>query len=158
MKLWDCNTMNSKDYIQEVYRNGLVNSQKLLWNSKTIRNNCLRYTCAYQRACEFKLPGPRFSTRSQLGRKIAMLSISEIDSSTIKCSQFTHKTSFTTWMFQITSVIWYIIVNSETNFASKVFLLYTRERKRKRFFKEQHRKSSFGPLDYHSWPPSFSKR
>ena len=42
MKLWDYNTMNSKDYIQEVYKNGLENFRKLLLNSKTIRNNYLR--------------------------------------------------------------------------------------------------------------------
>ena len=33
-------------------------------------------------------------------------------------------------MFQITAVIWCVIVNNETNFASEVFLLYTRRKKK----------------------------
>ena len=37
-------------------------------NSKTVSNNCLRKPCAYQRACELKLPGPRLITRSKLER------------------------------------------------------------------------------------------
>ena len=42
--------------------------QHLLMNSKTVSNNCLRKPCAYQRACELKLPGPRLITRSKLER------------------------------------------------------------------------------------------
>ena len=33
-------------------------------------------------------------------------------------------------MFQITAVIWCVIVNNETNFASEVFFLYTRRKKK----------------------------
>ena len=42
--------------------------QHLLMNSKTVSNNCLRKQCAYQRACELKLPGPRLITQSKVER------------------------------------------------------------------------------------------
>ena len=45
-----------------------TDSQKLLLNSITVNNNYLREPCAYQRACEVKLPEPRLIARSQLGR------------------------------------------------------------------------------------------
>ena len=37
--------------------------QHLLLNSRTVSNNC-----AYQRACELKLPGPRLITQSKVER------------------------------------------------------------------------------------------
>ena len=36
-------------------------------NSTTVNNNYLREPCAYQRACEVKLPEPRLIAWSQLG-------------------------------------------------------------------------------------------
>ena len=44
---------------------GRLQKQTLL-NSITVNNNYLREPCAYQRACEVKLPEPRLIARSQL--------------------------------------------------------------------------------------------
>ena len=59
--------MNLAENIQEGYGNR-SKQQKLLLNSITVNNNYLREPCAYQRACEVKLPEPRLIARSQLGR------------------------------------------------------------------------------------------
>ena len=80
MKFRDCTSMNSTENIQEGYRNGLSKTALELKNCK----QQLCTPCAYQRACELKLPRPCLITRSQLRRllqKLELLSISEIDSS-----------------------------------------------------------------------------
>ena len=59
MKFRDCTSMNSTENIQEGSRNGL---------SKTAPEFEKWKPCAYQHACEIKLPGTRLITRSQLGR------------------------------------------------------------------------------------------
>ena len=65
MKFRDCTQMNLTEISRKVPE---TDSQKLLLNSKTVNNNYLREPCAYQRACEVKLPEPRLIARSQLGR------------------------------------------------------------------------------------------
>ena len=64
MKFRDCTSMNSTENIQEGYRNGL---SKTALELKICKQQ--QFTpCAYQRACELKLPRPRLITRSQLRR------------------------------------------------------------------------------------------
>ena len=65
MKFRDCTQMNLTEISWKVPE---TDSQKLLLNSKTVNNNYLRLPCAYQCACEVKLPEPRLIARSQLGR------------------------------------------------------------------------------------------
>ena len=57
--------MNLTENIQEGYRNRL---SKTALEFDNCNNNYLREPCAYQRACEVKLPEPRLIARSQLGR------------------------------------------------------------------------------------------
>ena len=64
MKFRDCTSMNSTENIQEGYRNGLSKTALEL----KICKQQLFTPCAYQRACELKLPRPRLITRSQLRR------------------------------------------------------------------------------------------
>ena len=45
-----------------------TDSQKLLLEFENCKQQLFKLPCAYQRACELKLPGPRLITRSQLGR------------------------------------------------------------------------------------------
>ena len=66
-RLW--NSENKPQWIQQKISRKVTetDSQKLLLNSKTVNNNYLREPCAYQRACEVKLPEPRLIAWSQLG-------------------------------------------------------------------------------------------
>ena len=54
--------MNSTEYIQEYYRNGL--SKTALEFEKCKQQLLTLANCAYQRACELKLPGTHLTTRS----------------------------------------------------------------------------------------------
>ena len=75
----------------------------------------------------------RYGLKFQVIESCNKKSYWQLTVSTTKCSQLTHARSFTPWMFQITLVIWCVIVNSETNFASWVFLFHTREKKKTNF-------------------------
>ena len=66
MKFRDCTSMNSKENIQEGYRNGLSKTALELKNCK----QQLCTPCAYQRACELKLPRPCLITRLQRRRSL----------------------------------------------------------------------------------------
>ena len=56
--------MNSTEYIQEYYRNRL--SKTALEIEKYKQQLLTLANCAYQRACELKLPGTHLTTRSLL--------------------------------------------------------------------------------------------
>ena len=66
MKFRDCTSMNSTEKIQDGYRYSLSKTALEFENCK--QELLTLQPCAYQRACELKLPGPRLIARSQPGR------------------------------------------------------------------------------------------
>ena len=61
--------MNSTENIQEGYRNGLVNSQKLRMNLKTV-SNIIQANHVLTGVLLSSMLGPGFNTRSQLRRSL----------------------------------------------------------------------------------------
>ena len=65
------NSTDSTENIQEGYRNGLVNSQKLRMNSKTV-SNIIQANHVLTSVLVSSMLGPGFNTRSQSRRSLQM--------------------------------------------------------------------------------------